>query len=158
MRDSPKILRWVVYLGTFLCLMGIFSVFKQKPAAVLKNNQPLAGLMVQNTYFGPTSPIPGNPHLIRVQVLIYDSAEQGGLQIQEVEFDGNSIPLKPRDIYGFRGEGTFQVAPGTYKLNWTVQRDRIIWPRTIKHEETVTIDPRDLWIQITIQGENAAIT
>jgi len=133
-------------------------MFKQTNTSILKNKPHLSGLLVQNTYFGPTSPIPGNPHLVRVQVLIYDSAEQGGLQIEQVLFNGNSIPLKPRDIYGFRGEGTFQVEPGTYKLSWTVQRDRIIWPRTINHEETVTIDPRDLWIQITIQGENAAIT
>jgi hypothetical protein len=47
---------------------------------------------------------------------------------------------------------------GKYKLKWKVKRDQHAWPRTISHEEEVTIDPRDLWIQITITGENASIS
>lgn len=117
----------------------------------------MGGLYAQNTYFGPKSPPVGNPQLVRVQVLVHDSPEAGGLQIQEAVFNGQSIPLKPRGIYGIRGEGTFQVPPGTYKLSWIVKRDKFVWPRTVSHEETVTISPRDLWLQIEIQGETATI-
>ncbi len=140
---SEKFFRFLVFVGTLFCAIGVFfSLFAQNT----------------NTYFGPHAPVPGNPHLVRVQVLVYDSAEASGLEIQSATFLREDIPLKPRDIHGFRGEGTFQVKPGTYKLKWVVQRDKFIWPRTVPHEETVKIDPRDLWIQITIQGENAVIT
>jgi hypothetical protein len=110
-----------------------------------------------NTYLGPSSPVPGNPQLIRVQVLVNDALDQKGLHILEADFDGTEIPLKPRDVYGFRGQASFQKPPGKYKLRWKMQRDKIVWPRTISHEEEVTLDVRDLWIQITITGDSAAI-
>lgn len=114
-------------------------------------------IFASNTYFGPTAPIPGNPQLVKVEVQIRDSAELGGVTIRSVQFNGQQIPLKPADIFGNRGTGSFQLPPGTYKLRWTVERDRSVWPRTVRHEEEVTIDPRDLWIQIAIEGENASI-
>jgi hypothetical protein len=140
---SERFLRLLVFLGTVFCATGlIFSLFAQN----------------MNNYMGPHAPIPGNPQMVRVQVLVYDSVESGGLEIQSANFNQTDISLKPRDIHGFRGEAAFQVKPGTYKLKWKVQRDKFIWPRVIPHEETVKIDPRDLWLQITIQGENAVIT
>ncbi len=138
-----RFLRLAVFLGTIFCVCGtILSLFAQNT----------------NTYLGPHAPVPGNPQLIRVQILVYDSVETGGLEIKSASFNQTDIPLKPRDIHGFRGEGTFQVPPGTYKLKWKVQRDKINWPRIVPHEETVNLDKRDLWLQITIQGETAAIT
>jgi hypothetical protein len=113
--------------------------------------------LAQNTYLGPIQPIPGDPHLVRIQILIRDSPELGGVQIQSVQFDSQNIPLKPRDIYGNRGGASFQLPPGKRKLQWTVRRDRSIWPRTVSHEEEVTIDPRDSWIQISIVGDTASI-
>lgn len=154
---TRRILHCLLFLGTALCALGIFSSLKQNGLS-LRNELPFEKLTVQNTYFGPDHPLPGNPYLVRVQILVYDSPVQGGLQMENVDFYGQSIPLKPRDIYGFRGEGTFQVKPGVYKLRWTVQRNKLIWPRTIEHEETVTVDPRDQWIQIKIEGENAQIS
>lgn len=113
--------------------------------------------LAQNTYLGPTSPVPGNPQLIRVEIIVNDDPKLGGLQIQQVKFNGTDVPLKPRDINGFRGQGSFQLPPGKYKLTWIVNRDKFAWPRTVSHEETVTLDPRDLWVQITIQGDEASI-
>ena len=101
--------------------------------------------------------MPGNPQLVRVEVIVRDSPEAGGVQVQNASFNGQGIPLKPRDIYGNRGSSSFQVPPGKYKLRWIVQRDKVEWPRTISHEEDVTIDPRDLWLQIYIEGEEASI-
>lgn len=114
-------------------------------------------LLAQNTYLGPIQPIPGDPHLVRVQIIVRDSPESGGVQIQNVEFDGQGIPLKPRDIYGNRGGASFQLPPGKRKLRWVVQRDKTIWPRTITREEEVNIDSRDYWIQISIVGDTASI-
>jgi hypothetical protein len=94
---------------------------------------------------------------VKVQILIRDSAQLGGVKILSVEFDGQSIPLKPADIYGIRGEAGFQKKPGKYALKWTVERDQVVWPRRISHEEEVAISPRDLWIQITIEGDQASI-
>lgn len=111
-----------------------------------------------NTYLGPNEKAPGNPQLIRVQVLVYNDPNPKGVTIDSANFDGTSIPIKPRDIYGFRGQASFQKSPGKYKLRWVVERDKQVWPRTITHEEEVILDPRDLWIQITITGETAEIS
>lgn len=118
------------------------------------------GLAAQNVnqYLGPTQKEPGNAKLVRVQLIINDDPSPSGVQIAKVEFDQKSVSLKPRDIYGFRGQASFQLPPGKYKLKWVVQKDKINWPRTISHEEEVTLDPRDLWIQITINGEKASIS
>jgi len=149
---SFRIVSFLALSGTALCLLAMGLTFKQ---AAFDDSL----LLVQNTnsYLGPITPVPGSPQLVRVQVLVYDSPEADGLQIQNVKFYEHSIPLKPRDIYGFRGQASFQIPPGKYKLAWVVRRDRIIWPRTISHEEEVAISPRDLWLQIEITGEEAKI-
>jgi hypothetical protein len=109
-----------------------------------------------NSYLGPNDrPSPG---LVRVQVLVNDDPSPQGVQIISAQLDGQPIPLKPRDIYGFRGQASFQLSPAKYKLKWKVRRDAFIWPRTATHEEEVMINPRDLWLQITITGDHAAIT
>jgi hypothetical protein len=111
-----------------------------------------------NDYLGPSdSKNSKTRSLIRVQIAVYDDKSPQGVQIQKAEFDQNSISLKPRDINGFRGQASFQNRPGKYKLKWTVQRDKIAWPRTETHEVEVTLDPRDLWLQITITGDTAQI-
>lgn len=112
---------------------------------------------IAQTYLGPTAPIPGNPQLVRVEVLVSDGQEPNGLQILSASFNGTSIPLKPRDVLGYRGGASFQVKPGKYTLRWRVNRDRFAWPRNSSHEEIVTIDPRDLWLQISIEGDRASI-
>ena len=114
-------------------------------------------LAASYSYQGPTHPVQGNSQLVRVEVLVRDSPQANGLQIKSVNFNGQNIPLQPRDIYGNRGTGSFQVPPGKYKLHWIVQRDRLNWPRELTREEEVTIDPRDLWLQIEIVGDEASI-
>ncbi|HLB53413.1 MAG TPA: hypothetical protein VJK48_06885 [Chlamydiales bacterium] len=114
-------------------------------------------LFAQYTYEGPTQPVPSNIKLIKVELLIKDSPELGGVRIQSVVFDGKSIPLKPPDIFGNRGSAGFQLSPGKYRLRWIVQKDKESWPRTVTHEEEVTIDSRDLWVQILIEGDEASI-
>ncbi len=111
-----------------------------------------------NEYLGPKKRTTGKSQTVRVQILVNDAPNPQGVQIESVTFHKKTLNLKPRDIYGFRGEASFELAPGTYKLKWTVQRDLRVWPRTISHEEEVIIDPRDLWIQIQITGETASIT
>jgi hypothetical protein len=114
-------------------------------------------LLASYSYQGPTQAVPGNPKLVRIEVIVRDSPSAAGVQIQSVDLDGQGIPLQPRDIYGNRGTGSFQFPPGKYKLRWTVIRDRFLWPRTLNHEEVVTVDPRDLWLQIEIVGEEVSI-
>lgn len=153
--SSQRFFQALLILGTTLVMLGTLLFFKQGAFPLQAS-----GLVCQNVneYSGPTKKIPGNPQLIRVQVLVNDDPNPQGVQILEAEFDQQDIPLKPRDIYGFRGQSSFQTPPGKYKLKWTVHRDKFAWPRTIKHEEEVMISPRDLWIQITITGENASIS
>lgn len=117
----------------------------------------VCAIIAQNTYLGPIAPVPGDPQLIRVEIIVNDDPKLGGLQIQKVIFNSTDVPLKPRDINGFRGQASFQLPPGKYKLKWIVNRDKYAWPRTASHEEIVTLDKRDLWVQITIQGEEAKI-
>jgi len=115
-------------------------------------------LLTTNTYLGPKSPVEGNPQLVKVQVVVRDSLENGGPQVLSVQFNQQSIPLKPRDIYGNRGMGSFQVPPGKYKLQWKVNKNKLVWPRNIDREEQVTVSPRDQWVQILIEGEKVSIS
>jgi len=137
-------------LVALLAAFGFFY-FKTTP-------KPIDELLASNTYMGPTKSIPGKPQLVRVEVLVRDSADASGPQVVSVDFNKNNIPLKPRDITGNRGSGSFQLAPGTYKLRWVTNQNKRAWPRNVSHEEEVTISPRDLWIQIQIEGENATIS
>lgn len=146
--DERRFHYFLLATGTALCLLAFVLFFKQQLGA---------STLAQYTYQGPNQPVPGNPQLVRVEVLVRDSPKAGGLQIQSAEFNGQGIPLKPRDIYGNRGTSSFQLSPGQYKLVWVVQRDKSNWPRLVTHEEIVTIDPRDLWLQISIEGEEASI-
>ena len=144
---------WIAMLGAVFATSALLL-------HVQKTHKSLAGKerdLFTYSYQGPTSPVPGNSGLIRVQVLVRDSPEAGGVQIQSAEFDGRTIPLKPRDIYGNRGSAGFQVPPGKYKLKWVAQKDRLVWPRLLRHEEIVEISPRDLWLQIEIVGNDASI-
>lgn len=140
-------------------MLGVLLFFKQGELPLMSLNHH-AGLVAQNTntYLGPNQKIHGNPQLVRVQILVYNDPNPKGFRMVSAEFDGADIPLKPRDIYGFRGQASFQKSPGTYKLRWEVEGDRKAWPRTVKHEENVTLDSRDLWIQITLTGEKAEIS
>jgi hypothetical protein len=115
-------------------------------------------LLASSTYLGPTKSIPGNPKLIRIEVLVSDSPDPSGPQVVSVKFDKVNVPLKSRDIYGNRGSGSFQVPPGKYKLKWKTNQNKVVWPREVVHEEEVTVSPRDLWIQIQIEGDEATIS
>src|SRR3989344_6693122 len=113
---GQKFFQFLLIAGTVLCMTGVFLYFKGNGLPISASDPYSAGLMAQNTYLGPIQPIPGNPYLVRVEVHVRDSPELGGVQIQSVEFDGESIPLKPRDIFGNRGQASFQVPPGKYTL------------------------------------------
>jgi len=145
-----RLLNWLLVFGTGLSLIAIFQCFKQRP--ILQEDQ----LIAQSTYMGPKG-TSLKPQLIRVEVLVHDSPDSAGVQIQSVTFNNKNVPLKPRDIYGYRGGASFQLYPGVYNLQWTVNQSRSSWPRSVSHEEEVTLNPRDLWVQIGIIGENATI-
>lgn len=117
-------------------------------------------LLAQNTndYMGPRAPIPGNPQLVRIQLMVHDDPNPQGVKIVSVRLHHHDMTLKPSDIYGFRGQTSYQVRPGKYTLRWVVRRDPHIWPRTITHEEEVDVSPKDFWIQINITGDKAAIS
>lgn len=134
-------------------MLGTHLFFHQKPG---KEQDFLA--QNTNTYLGPTGKIPGNPKLIMMQIIVNDSPDPTGVQISSVEFNRQNIPLQPRDIHGFRGQASFQIPPGKYKLKWVVQQNEIAWPRTVPHEADVIVNPKDLWLQITITGDEANIT
>ena len=150
---EQKIFQLLLILGAAICVLAI-SVYCIKAKPFLTEN---GELIAQNTYMGPSSPIPGDPYLVRVELLVKDSPDLAGVQIQSVIFNGQAIPLKPRDIFGKRASASFQLPPGKYSLRWTVMRDKIVWPRNATHHEEVTLDPRDLWVQILIEGDSASI-
>ena len=149
---SQKFFQCLLVFGTALWALGIFLFFQkgEVPTALLSQNT--------NTYLGPNQKIPGKPKLIQLQLLVYNDPNPKGVLIVSASFDGTTVPLKPSDIYGFRGQASFQKGPGKYKLRWEVERDEKSWPRTVSHEEDVTLDARDLWIQITIMGDKAEIS
>ena len=146
---KAKAVRFLIITSLALCTLSLLYFWPE-------NEKISEKLLASFTYEGPTKPVPGNPKLVRVQVNVRDSPDSGGGQIQSVEFNGSSIPLQPRDIHGNRGKGSFQVHPGNYSLRWVVQQDAKIWPRNLTHEEEVTVDPRDLWLQIEIIGNEAS--
>lgn len=162
---TKRTLKLVTCIGFFLFISSILTIFDRQFIKILKidsanvvsskinENQKIAS----NTYFGPTDVGNGSAQLIKVELLISDSPVSGGMQIVEVEFNGQTIPLKPRGIDGKRGSASFQLAPGKYQLKWVVNKDRFAWPRNLQKQAEVTINPRDLWIQIEISGESVAI-
>jgi len=157
------ILRQILVCGSLLGI-GYAFLYCHQEAAVLTSSLHetnasvnLSQQIASNTYFGPIKPAPGNSQLVRLEVLVRDSPEASGLQIVSVEFNNTNIPLKPRDIYGNRGNASFQVKPGTYPLQWVVNRDKFAWPRSVTHEEVVTVSPRDLWLEVSIEGETVSI-
>ncbi|MDE3046186.1 MAG: hypothetical protein KGJ02_06040 [Verrucomicrobiota bacterium] len=149
--DTPKWLLTVILSGVFLASFSVAHLF-QRTAPFATDS-----LLAANTYLGPQKPVVGNPQLVRIEVLVRDSVESDGVQIKKVTFNSTDIPLHPRDVYGNRGAGSFQLAPGKYKLRWTVNRDHFAWPRNASFEEEVNVSPRDLWLQISIEGDKASI-
>ncbi len=138
--------RAILYFGIFLCLINLFYIPKRSI-----NN------LIAQTYLGPKTNSPLNSHLIRVELHVKDSPVLSGLEIKKVTFNGQTVPLKPRDIFDKRGTASFQLPPGKYKLVWSVNRSTLVWPRTLNFEEEVTLDPRDLWVQIIIEGDQVSI-
>ncbi|MDE3055901.1 MAG: hypothetical protein KGI80_04320 [Verrucomicrobiota bacterium] len=114
-------------------------------------------LFAQYIYEGPTSPEPNSSSLIKVEIMVRDDPTTGVGEILSVTFAGEEIPLKPADIFGNRGAASFQLLPGKYQLVWVVQRSKRVWPRTITHRADVIVDPRDVWVQVLIQGEKVSI-
>jgi hypothetical protein len=154
---SIRFLQILTVAGAFLTASSSILFFKQGRLPLLPNDSNSIELIASNTYFGPTKPIPGTPQLVRVEVLVRDSEDPSGPQVVSVDFNKNNVPLQPRDIYGNRGSGSFQLSPGKYKLRWVTNQNKIAWPRNLTHEEEVTINSRDLWIQIQIEGDQASI-
>lgn len=154
-----KFFQFLLVLGTALFMLSTLLFFKQRDIPIFgaKHHSELIAQNT-NTYLGPNERIPGNPQLIRVQILVYNDPSPRGVKIVNAKFNGKSIPLKPADIYGYRGQASFQKPPGKYKLTWEVERDKETWPRTIDHEEDVFLDARDYWIQITVTGDIAEIS
>ncbi|MBU6384231.1 MAG: hypothetical protein KGQ49_02625 [Verrucomicrobia bacterium] len=153
---AQRFFQFLLLLGTGLCIMGTFLFFQQGEIPLVCGR----GLIAQNTntYLGPNERLPEGPSLVRVQVLVYNDPNPKGAKIVKASFAGASIPLKPRDIYGYRGQASFQKSPGKYKLKWTVEIDDKNWPKTVDHEEEVILDERDFWVQISIIGSAAAIS
>lgn len=146
-------------VATIALFLGVIIAFKVKTPD--RSQMAFCPKLISqnvNDYLGPNGVKPGEKGLVRVQVLVNDAPNPKGVQIISAEFNQKSISLKPRDIYGFRGQASFQVPQGKYKLKWKVKRGEEGWPRTETHEETVQVDDRDLWIQITIVGNSASIS
>jgi hypothetical protein len=148
--DLRKIFCGITLFGAVLSIAAIGLSFKNN----LSWNSPFFAMNV-NTYLGPRGKTAQK--LVKIQLVIKDDPKPAGLQIESVTFNGKRVPLKPRDIHGFRGQGSFQLSPGKYSLKWTAQRDDFVWPRILSFEEEVLIDSRDLWLQISIVGDKASI-
>lgn len=124
-------------------------------------------LLAQYQYNPPTPPfaleqytttLPSPPSgLTKVEVEVYDDPKVGGLPVLSATFDDVKIPLKPRDVHKYRGSASYQLKPGTYELDWTVQRDKFVWPRTVDHVQTFQIQPSELTLHITIEGDHASM-
>lgn len=136
---AQRVLQFILIVGAALFGVGVVLFFAQNTFA-------------QTTYYGPTSPVPG---LVKVEIHIYDDPSLGGVTIESASFNNQAIILHPAGIRGFRGGGSFQVSPGTYKLVWAISRGKNDWPRTVRHEEKIQIKATDTWVQISIQGEKA---
>lgn len=138
--------------------MGVERFFRPKTLSLL--SLLIGTLMAQNTntYLGPTERVPGNPQFVKVQILVYDDPDPKGVKIESVTFDGSQIPLKPSDIYGFRGQASFQKKAGKYSISWVVKNSAPGWPREESHEEKLFLDPSDFWIQISVIGNDAEIS
>jgi hypothetical protein len=146
-----RLLQGVMIVGALLAMtaVGLFYNKGQKTFPLIAQSV--------NEYVGPTRKMAG-PEKVRVQILVHDDPHVSGEQIVQAEFNHQTISLKPRDIYGFRGQTSMQMPPGKYLLRWRVKRDAYVWPRTVYHTQEITLDPTDMWIQITITGNRATVS
>jgi hypothetical protein len=145
----------------FALLIRIFTLIASFLTFYLKNDFENVEdqILCQNSnyYLGPKSGSSNN-QLVRIQLIMNDSPKNGGPQLLEVYFNDQSVPLKPRDIFGSRGQASFQLPAKSYSLKWKLQLDKENWPRTQTKQETIIIDPKDMWIQITIEGDKVTIS
>jgi hypothetical protein len=139
---TSKLFQFRLWFGAALFGISLFLFFQSHHCCA------------QTSYYGPKSSVPG---LVRIEIQIYDDPELDGVKLQEVRFNGQLIKLKPPGVHGYRGGGSFQLAPGNYELIWVVAREKKDWPRTVEHREKVRIDPSNVWVEITIEGETAKI-
>ena len=146
----------ILALSQLLVPATAFAATATKQTAV-KESKKTENKIIAQTYLGPKESSATYAELIRVQLSIKDSPDPSGLQIQNVTFNGQNVPLKPRDVFSKRGEASFQLPPGKYILRWTANRNSYVWPRVLRFEEEVDLDPRDLWVQIMIEGDKASI-
>ncbi len=153
-----KFFQFFLILGTALLMLALFQFFQGGNGAIEGGQHYNLLSQNTNTYLGPNQKVPANSDFVRVQILLYNDPDPKGVTIRSATFDGTEIPLKPRDIYGFRGQASFQKRGGKYLLKWVVDRNQGDWPRTVEHEEEVILSPLDLWIQIAIVGGNAEIS
>jgi hypothetical protein len=112
-------------------------------------------LTAQTPYYGPNHP--AKPSDIPVQLYVYDETDTGITKVESVTFDGINVALQPAYLYVFSGGGGYQMGPGSYNLEWTVSSGQRSWPRTQTFKQTVTIQPGDSWLQVTIKGDKATV-
>jgi hypothetical protein len=139
---AQKVLYALLLIGAALFGVGVILFFTQNSC------------YAQTPYFGPNYPVEG---MIRVDVSVSDAPELDGVKITDASFDGQSIPLKPAGIHGYRGGAGFKKPPGNYDLIWIVSKAGSTWPRTVRHQQKVRIRSSDSWVQVVIEGETAEV-
>ena len=69
--SSFRFLQILAVAGALLTAVSTLFYFNRGPF-------PSGELLASNTYLSPTKPIPGNPQLVRVEVLVLDSSDPAG--------------------------------------------------------------------------------
>ena len=101
---------------------------------------------------------PGVDHIIRVEIAVKDDVLSSKGQIMEVQFNDETLILRPADSQGRRGSTFLQLNPGNYTIKWKVKNNSYSWPRYSQHKKIVPITSKDLWIHIFIEGKNITIS
>jgi hypothetical protein len=97
-------------------------------------------------------------HLARIEIAVKDDLKSPNGKVLKVEFNDDTLALKPSDPQGTRGSTFIQIQPGTYTITWNVKNNKYTWPRYTTHSKQIKIESTDLWIHILIEGKNITIS
>ncbi len=155
--------RRYVIITAFTCIFSIFFVYlgfsitnqwqTKKNIYAQENKMPIR--KTATTYRSKDKP---NEKKVTVEIEVIDDLTKDGGKIFDVIFYGKVLPLRPPGSNGERGVVYFEIPPGKYKIQWTVNYIKYEWPRTSKLDKIINIEDTQTRAYILIKGDNITVT
>lgn len=147
MKEHLKIL--FIFFVSVVIVYGSFLASEKYPKNPSLTSK---ASFVKSRYIHPDEKV------IRVEIKVLDDTTKDHHDIMEVKFNNQQIPLLKADASGRRARKYYLVKPGTYDLEWKVSKSKTTWPRSKTYEKKITLNEKDKFAYIIIEGENVRVT